>query len=259
MNHDLRERRRGRPCGEVWSKERAEALLSQGYWFRDLPPELRQALIAASEIRTFKRNGSIYRIGDTVDGMYAVLEGDLRAYVHGDDDERILIRLIGPKCWFGDFHLVDDYPTRTFEMRAHSDSATLFLSRQHFQKIAYESVENYRQFTKLTCIQQRFLVCVAVEARSDAQRRAARVLFRIAKMHGRDNGDGIAIPVNLTQSDLASLVGVSRQYINELIARWNERQLVRWRGNSAPVIFIEKLKTLLSPVDQWMLESEGWA
>jgi len=259
MNQGLRERGGALLPGEVWSKERAEALLSHGYWFGDLPQEFRDALMARCEIRTFKRNNRVYRIGDAVDGMYAALEGDLRAYIYGDDRERILLRLIGPKCWFGDFHLVDEYPTRTFEICAHSDCVTLFLAKKDFEEIAYASLDNYRHFTKLTCIQQRFLTCIAVEARSDAQQRAARVLFRIAKMHGLDTGAGVEIPINLTQSDLASLIGVSRQYANELIAGWNDDGLVRWRGNSAPVIFVNELKTLLSPLDEWMLKSEGWA
>jgi CRP/FNR family cyclic AMP-dependent transcriptional regulator len=242
-----------------WSKERAKALLSQGYWFGALPEDFRRTIIARSEIRTFKRNNQVYCIGDPVDGMYAALEGDLRAYIYGDGKERILLRLIGPTGWFGDFHLIDDYPTRTFEIRAHSDCTTLFLAKKDFHEIANASLDNYKQFIKLTCIQQRFLVRIAVEARSDAQRKTARALLRIAKMHGREAGKGVQITINLTQSDLASLIGVSRQYVNELISGWNDEGFIAWRGNAAPVVFVDELKTLLSPLDQWMLESEGWA
>jgi len=259
MNYDLRERGSAFLSGGAWSKDRAEALLLQGYWFRDLSAEFRRTLLARCDIRTFRRNDHVYRVGDAVDGMYAALEGDLRAYTYGDDRQRFLLRLIGPKCWFGDFHLVDRYPTRTFEVSAHSDSVALFLAKKDFEEIANATLENYKEFTRLTCIHQRFLVCIAVEARSDAQRRAARVLYRIAKMHGRESGVGVEIPINLTQSDVASLIGVSRQYANELIAGWNDDGLVKWRGNSAPVIFVNELQTLLSPLDQWMLESEGWA
>lgn len=259
MNHGLRERGDALLSGEAWSKERAEALLSGGYWFGALPQAFRAALIARAEIRTFRRSDHLYRIGDPVDGMYAALEGDLRAYTYGDARERILLRLIGPTGWFGEFHLIDDYPTRTFEICAHSDCATLFLSRKDFHELANASLENFKHFVKLSCIAQRYLVRIAVEARSDAQRKAARALLRIARMHGRETGAGVEIAINLTQSDLASLIGVSRQYVNELIAGWNDDGLVAWRGNTAPVVFTNELKTLLSPLDTWMLEAEGWA
>ncbi|HEX9159595.1 MAG TPA: Crp/Fnr family transcriptional regulator [Rhizomicrobium sp.] len=259
MNDGLRERGAAPVGDETWSIERAEALLSEGYWFRELPQDFRRTLIERSEIRYFRRNNWVYRIGDAVDGMYAALEGDIRAYTYGDEKERILLRLIGPTGWFGEFHLIDDYPTRTFDISAQSDSATLFLAKKDFHEIANASLDNYKQFIKLTCIAQRFLVRIAVEARSDAQRKTARALLRIAKMHGRNTAAGVEITINLTQSDLASLIGVSRQYVNELIAGWNEEGLVAWRGNSAPVVFVDEMKTLLSPLDLWMLESEGWA
>src|SRR5205807_6447296 len=66
MNHGVRERGSAVPSVELWSKDRAETLLSQGYWFRDLAQDFRRALIERSELRTFKRNEWLFRIGDPV-------------------------------------------------------------------------------------------------------------------------------------------------------------------------------------------------
>ena len=78
-------------------------------------------------------------------------------------------------------------------------------------------------------------------------------------MHGRTTSTGIELSVSITQSELASLAGVSRQYMNELISEWNEKGLMVWKGNSAPILKIDELRKLLSPVDDWMAKSEGWA
>ncbi len=242
-----------------WSKQRAEELLSHGYWFGALPVSLKRSIIDRAEIRKFRRNTAVHRIGDPVDGMYAALEGDFRAYLYGDEGERILLRLLGPKSWFGEFHLVDRYPTRTFEIWAASNCVALFLPKTAYDEISDESPENYRHFVSLTCTHQRFLLRIAVEARSDAPRRTARALLRIAKMHGRNLDGGVQLSINISQSDLASLVGVSRQYLNELISGWNEKGFLIWKGNTPALLFVEQLKTLLTPLDEWMLESEGWA
>jgi CRP/FNR family transcriptional regulator, cyclic AMP receptor protein len=247
------------PTKRHWSKQHAEEFLSRSYWYGALPHPMKRSILDHGAIRQFKPNTAVYRIGDTVDGMYAALEGDLRVYVYGDDGERILQRLLGPGSWIGEFHLVDGYPTRTFELWAASSCSTLFLPKCGFEAIANETQENYRQFVRLMCVHTRFLVRIAVEARSDAPRKTARALIRIAKMHGRNIEAGVQLPVNLSQSDLASLVGVSRQYMNELISRWNEQGLLIWKGNASPVLFIEELKKLLTPLDDWMAESEGWA
>jgi CRP-like cAMP-binding protein len=241
-----------------WSKERAQALLSQGYWFGALPKIVQQSIIDRSEIRRFKKNCTIYHIGDLADGMYAVLEGDLRAYAYSDDRKRILLRLMAPTSWFGNFHLMDDCPTRGFEVRALSKCAALFLSRKNFHELVDASLENYRSFVKLVCIQQRFLLRLELEAHSNIPRRAVRALIRVAKTHGCKVEGGVQVTVNITQSDLASLIGVSRHDINELISIWNDGGFVIWKGKSAPVVFVDKLKTLLSPMDQRMLKAEGW-
>lgn len=245
---------------ECWSKERAHTLLNEGYWFGSLPSAMSQSILAGSEIRHFGRSSVLYRIGDPVDGLYALLEGDLRVQAFGDDGQRILLRLLGPTSWIGEFQLLDGYPSRTFELSAVSDCWLLFLPKDAFRAIADETPEYYREFVKLLCVHQRFLVRVAVEARSDASRRAARAFIRIAKMHGQPAQDGrVRLPIALSQSDLASLIGVSRQYANELIARWNDQGLLTWKGSSAPVVHVDRLKELLTPLDDWMLESEGWA
>lgn len=64
--------------------------------------------------------------------------------------------------------------------------------------------------------------------------------------------------MNLSQSDLASLVGVSRQYMNELIARWEEEGFLRWNGKSEPLLFMDRLRTLLSPLDRWIENTDDW-
>ena len=64
--------------------------------------------------------------------------------------------------------------------------------------------------------------------------------------------------MNLSQADLASLVGVSRQYMNELIARWEEEGLLRWNGKSQPLLDTERLHSLLSPFDAWIREHDDW-
>ena len=259
-NKSLRKCFRGkRKLTGKWSKQQAELLLSQTYWFAAVPASMRRAILDRSEIRQFGRSASLYRIGDPVDGMYASLEGDIRAHAHGDHGERILLRLLGPGSWFGEFHLLDNYPARTFEVCAASECTALFLPKQGYDAITEESQEYYRHFVRLTCMHQRFMVRIALEARSDAAHRTARALIRIARMHGRNTERRTQLSINLTQSDLASLVGVSRQYLNELLSRWNEEGVLIWKGNAPPVLFLDRLRTLLTPLDDWMLESEGWA
>jgi CRP/FNR family transcriptional regulator, cyclic AMP receptor protein len=246
--------------GEHWPKERIREILAQNNWFAALRPDLQRSIINRGEIRHFRAGRSIYKVGDRVNGMYAALAGDFRSYATGDDGERMLMRLIGPGAWFGGFQLIEKVPARDFEFRTSSPCATLFLPTREYDAILAEDPRNYPEFVKLNSFHVRILIRIMVEARSNVERRTARTLLRIAKMHGRDVPSGVRIAIRLSQSDLASIVGVSRQYMNELLSRWNAEGLLLWKGPARPILCIPKLKNLLTPVDDWLTESsEGWA
>lgn len=241
-----------------WTKEAAQAFLARGRWFGGLPAALQDSIITHSEIIRLMPNSTVYRIGDPVTGLYATLDGDIRAYAYGDENERIFLRALGPGGWFGDVHLLDDYNKRTFEARSVSNAHVLFLPAAAYHALTDADPALYRAFVRLMCIHMRYLVRVAVEARSEAPRRAARALLRLARAHGVQTDDGMRLAMNLSQADLASLVGVSRQYMNELIARWEEDGLLRWNGKSQPLLHVERLGTLLSPLDKWIEDTDDW-
>jgi CRP-like cAMP-binding protein len=241
-----------------WTKADVLAFLAKGRWFGSLPAPLQDTIIAESDILPVRANSILYKIGDDVDGLYATLDGDVRAYAYGDENERIFLRALGPGSWFGDVHLVDNYSKRTFEVRCISSSTLIFLPTRAYRKITEADPAAYKAFVQLMCIHMRHTVQVLVEARSEAPRRSARALMRLARAHGVSTGSGVRLQMNLSQADLASLVGVSRQYMNELIARWEEDGLLRWNGKAQPVLNIERLRSLLSSLDTWIEDTEDW-
>lgn len=240
-----------------WTKSEVQAFLARGRWFGSLPAAMQEKLLACSEIARIPNNSTLYKIGDEVDGVYAALDGDIRAYVYGDDSERIFLRVFGPGSWFGDVHLLDDYGKRTFEVRCVSSSTALFLPANAYRELTADPA-CYREFVRLMCIHMRHTVRLIVEARSEAPRRAARALLRLARAHGVHTADGVRLAMNLSQADLASLVGVSRQYMNELIARWEHEDVLRWNGKSQPTLHTERLHAMLSPLDSWIEDAEDW-
>jgi len=241
-----------------WDKERAATLLASSYWYCDLAAALQRQILDAGAIRCVRRSSPLYRIGDPVDGMYAALEGDLRVYVPGEDRKMMFVRPLGPGSWFGDIHLLDGNPCRTFEVRCCSPAALFFLSKQSFLAITDNSGDAYRAFVKLMCIHTMQAARTIIEGRAEAPARIARALARLARAHGTKFNGRIRIGIKISQEDLASLVGVSRQYLNTLIAEWAQEGLIEWKAKGHHVIDVERLKAKLSLMDHWIMDSPGW-
>jgi CRP/FNR family transcriptional regulator, cyclic AMP receptor protein len=241
-----------------WAKTDVRPFLANGRWFGSLPDRMQEAIIAHGEIVRTKASSVVYGIGDTVDGLYVALDGDVRAYAYGDDGERIFLRALGPGSWFGDAQLLDDHSKRSFEVRSCVESTLFFLPAAKYRALTDSDIAFYRAFVRLMCIHVRHTMRVLVEGRSEAPQRAARALVRLARAHGIETDQGVRLGMNLSQADLASLVGVSRQYMNELIARWENDGFLRWNGKSQPLLVMSRLRTLLGPLDQWIEDSDDW-
>lgn len=241
-----------------WSKSEILPFLMKGRWFASLPAAMQERIVARGKIVRVKANTALYKIGDPVDGLYVALDGDLRIYAYGDERERIFLRALGPGSWFGDVHLVDEYPKRTLEVWAAANSSVFFLPIADYNELTQSDPECYRAFVRLMSMHVRHTMRILVEARSEAPRRTARALLRLALAHGIETEQGTRLGMNLSQADLASLVGVSRQYMNELIARWENDGILRWNGKSQPLLMIDRLRTLLSPLDKWIEDADDW-
>lgn len=241
-----------------WTKTDVRAFLAKGRWFGSLAPAMQESIIARSEIVAFQANSPVYTFGDPVDGLYAVLDGDIRAYAMGDEGERIFLRAVGPGSWFGDIPLLGGPEIRTLDLRCATAATVLFLPERAYRELTDADPALYRAFVQLMCIHARNAVRILVETRSEAPKRAARALLRLCRAHGVSTSEGMRLAMNLSQADLASLVGVSRQYMNELIARWEEEGFLRWNGKAQPLLDIDRLRSLLTPLDSWILDNEDW-
>jgi CRP/FNR family transcriptional regulator, cyclic AMP receptor protein len=241
-----------------WTKKALHQFLARGRWFASLSLAMQEKIVAHSEVRRLSAGAVLFKFGDPIDGLYVALEGDLRAYVTAEDGERVFFRALGPGSWFGDAGLLDSDGQRLFDVNAASTATVMFLPAQAHRELAEADPAFYRAFVQLMCIHARHVTRILIETRSEAPRRTARALLRLARAHGIPASDGMRLAMNLSQADLASLVGVSRQYMNELIARWEQEGLLRWNGKAQPLLDVEKLTGLLSPLDLWIRDNEDW-
>ena len=241
-----------------WGKDEIQTFLMRGRWFGSLSASMQETILGPCEIVRHQANSVLYQLGDPVDGLHVTLEGDVRSYAHDDDGALTFFRPIGPGVWFGNVPLLSGAPWRAMEVRCASSSTLLFLAEKPYREMTERDPEIYRAFVGLACVQMHNAVRVTLESRSEAPRRTARAFLRLAHAHGLPTSEGTRLAMNISQADLASLVGVSRQYMNEMIARWEEEGVLRWNGKAQPLLDMARLRSFLSPLDSWMEEYESW-
>ncbi|MDX5367533.1 MAG: Crp/Fnr family transcriptional regulator [Alphaproteobacteria bacterium] len=249
-----------RKAPEKWTKERAEAVLNDtdSCWFSSLSSAVKRRLVERGRIINLRRNALLCRAEDAPEGIYAVLEGDVRAYLKGENGEAVFYRSLGPGAWNGITPILNRNARRMTTLRAHSQAVVLFVPRAELEAIAADR-DGLAALVDLLCIINNETARLALDGRSDATVRTARAVLRLVKAHGQRTGDFAELDIRLSQADLASLVGVSRQYMNELIARWEKDALMQWRSSGRHRVNWRELCAMLNPADRDWFEAPGWA
>ncbi|MEQ9225672.1 MAG: Crp/Fnr family transcriptional regulator [Parvibaculum sp.] len=231
-------------ASKAWTKDRATEFLSREGWLKDQPADFRNDVFRRGKILRLSAGAAVFHQGDEPpSGIYAVLEGNLFGFYYLGEDEKLLLWTIAPGAWFGEAVLFDRAP-RPFEVSAATEASLFFLPTAGFNDLISADPRNYLPFAKLLTENLRSNFRGLVSARLSARERAARAFLRLARAHGRPADTAVTLDVHLSQSDIASLVGVSRQYMNELLADWQKEGLIEVTGGIIRIPVLARLEAL---------------
>jgi len=206
---------------------RLHEMLCKGRWYRSLPPELQQRILAASRARDFAKGEVIALEGASPAGMSAVISGEVKLVRQPRQGEESLLFICEPGFWFGEYAVLTGEKTLVSAI-AKTKARLLVLPKREFDRIVEEEPRYYRHFAALGLKHAATFLTAFTHASSlepEARLRGQLALLSLLKR----TEDEIDTPVELpySQSELASIVGVSRQTINQLMQTLAENGLIQ--------------------------------
>ena len=168
--------------------------------------------------RRFRRNEVIFHQGDAGDLLQIVASGAVKIVLPSPEGEEAIIATLRQGDFFGELALLDGAP-RSATATAIEPTETLNLPRAAFMDL----------HSKDPTLQHALLTALAGELRRltghveelhflDLAGRLAMRVARLARERGRAVGEGVELDWPYTQSDLASMIGGTRQSVNKLLA-----------------------------------------
>lgn len=204
-----------------------ERLIRGSFIFRGLDPELIARLAALSRVKRLAKGAVLFQQGDEGDALYGVIAGLVRISVANATGREITLGLMEPGDMFGEIALLDGLP-RTAGAQAAEDSVILVIDRPHFFELLEAEPRLARHVIELLCERLRQSTDRFSEhtlLRLDA--RLARKLQSLAAGHGRAVHGETRIALKLSQSELAQMLGASREAVNKLLQRWSRAGILR--------------------------------
>lgn len=210
--------------------------LRKSRWFCLLPNELQELILQRSLIREYTRADVILGEGAPPQGIFVVLDGRVRITRVTADAREMLIHIGETGFWFGDHGTMACAPS-IGSIVADSPVRVLFLSVAQFERIVDDEPRYFRAFASLLFERYALLFRYMGETHSLAREQWLNVrLSDLAAMRRGDlpSADAVSIPVS--QADLASMIGVSRQTLNGLLNRLEARGLIEVGYRSVRVL-----------------------
>lgn len=194
--------------------------------FADLADEDLSELMTVARRRTFRSGEVIFHRDDSGQVLYVIKEGKVKISLISPEGQEISLVVFGKGECFGEFALLDGLP-RSADAVALERVECYTLQRSDFHKaimknpkIAIQALEVLSKRLRTTDQMIEDLIFL------DVYGRVAKKLLELADSHGSKVGDGIRIDVRLTQQELASMVGASRESVNKVMGYFTDKNFI---------------------------------
>ncbi|MGL5810205.1 MAG: Crp/Fnr family transcriptional regulator [Nocardioides sp.] len=209
--------------------------------FNTLDDEAAVALRSSMTETRVKRGGVLFHEGDSGDQLYVVVEGKIKLGRTVPDGRESLLAVLGPGQMFGELSLFDPGP-RSATATAVIDTVVVSLAHPDLLRwLEGRPAVAHGLLTQLASRLRKANDVVADLVFSDVPGRVAKALIDLASRFGRAEPDGVHVNHDLTQEELAQLVGASRETVNKALADFASRGWLRLEPRSVFIMDIDRL------------------
>jgi CRP-like cAMP-binding protein len=200
------------------------------------------ASLLANMVSVKISKGSVlFAEGDEGDQLYVIADGKLKLGTSSGDGRENLLSILGPGEMFGELSLFDPGP-RTSTATAVTDAKLLSLGQEKLLPWLAENPKVALQLlARLAQRLRRTNEAVGDLVFSDVPGRVAKALIDLGERFGKKTDEGLFVHHDLTQEELAQLVGASRETVNKALADFAGRNWLKLDGRAVLITDFERL------------------
>ena len=192
--------------------------------------------------RRFRRHEVIFHEGDPGDSLHIVVEGRVKITRESIEGEEAIVVFLGPGDTFGELVLLDGAP-RSATATAVEPTETLTMSRETFAALVDGgSPFRWRVLAGVAARIRRLTDQLAEVHFLDLAGRLALQLARLAEEAEPGATTNVQLSRSLTQSDLAAMIGGTRQRVNQILGDFAADELVAVDGTGIRIVNLERLR-----------------
>jgi CRP/FNR family transcriptional regulator len=189
-------------------------------------------------LKAYRKGEIVFHQGDEGQEMYIVVQGKIRIFKTSPSGSETSITILAAGDVIGEFATIDRQPR--------SATAKAIVKSTLLQIMGSQFLYYMRRMPDLATAMNRLLVektrWTAAYAETIAQFDAAGRLLHILLLYNEKMGQEIEpgkrylLDLGLNQTDLASLVGARREWVNRLLRDWQRRGLIEVKAGQITIL-----------------------
>ncbi|AIJ32669.1 transcriptional regulator, Crp family [Corynebacterium imitans] len=209
--------------------------------FQGVDAEAVDTLINEMETVTFARGTTIFDEGEPGDRLYIIVDGKVKLARHAPDGRENLLSVMGPSDMFGELSIFDPGP-RTSSAVCVTDVTAATMDSEMLKDWIAQHPEISQQLLRVLARRlRRTNASLADLIFTDVPGRVAKTLLQLANRFGVQEGGALRVNHDLTQEEIAQLVGASRETVNKALATFAHRDWIKLEGKSVLIVNTEHL------------------
>lgn len=204
----------------------AEVLARSGI-VQGVEPDAVAALINRLRPVDFPRGHTIFVEGEPGDRLFIIVSGKVKIGRRTPDGRENLLTILGPSDMFGELAIFDPGP-RTSSVTTINEVRAVSMDREALREWIDGRPEIAEQLLRVLARRlRRTNNSLADLIFTDVPGRVAKQLLQLVQRFGAQEGSALRVNHDLTQEEIAQLVGASRETVNKALADFTQRGWIK--------------------------------
>ncbi len=218
-----------------------DEVLAKAGLFQGVEPEAAEALASGLTYGDYSRGESVFTEGEQGDTLFIVITGKIKIGRRAADGRENMLSVMGPSDMFGELSLFDPGP-RTATASVLTDARLASLAHTSLRPWISDRPEIAEQLLRVLARRlRRTNDALADLIFTDVPGRVAKALLDLSERFGSEDGEGLRVHHDLTQEELAQLVGASRETVNKALADFSSRGWMRVDSRAVTILDRDRL------------------
>ena len=217
-------------------------LIREWKWFSYVPPEAHERLTNHSRIHSFAKGDHVYRSGDPALNIYGVVSGVFRIYFTAMSGDEVTGEELVRGSWFPHM-VVSKKPEYYGNCVCQQDAVVVQIPQSAITEFAERWPGYYKGlYCEMTDRGPATIGRIMLLTLHTLNVRLAVYLLRMARIRGVQEKNGsIYIAGEVSQTELGSRVGGTRQRINALLMSWVKNGVIELNKDGTRILDVKQL------------------